>query len=256
MIIEDKRYFVEFNLKSLAKGALVGSLAGGALLGGIVGGAKSLGIGRFARQQPTQSAPQIASTTNQSQQSQQSQQQNVKTTSQTTTKQAEDKFEFESPHMERLYGALVSAEHRGFVDDPLQYDARHFIRTKVKGKLSAYGPLQLTKNVIEGFMIPNFQYQSDLVNQGTNFLNSKSNDPVYGAGKPGTLSGKENYNNYKRVAQAVIKGKAKEAGLDPNKQLTQDELYKFATHYNQGLASGKKPQKWYTDTIHNYYYGK
>lgn len=169
----------------------------------------------------------------------------------------QQQFQFHNDHVKRLYGALVSAEHRGHVKDPYAYDPNLAIRTKAgKGTSSAYGPLQITRNTARGYMDPNNQYHAAFVDQGSKFLKAKTNDPVHGLGGEGTLSGEDYHDDYQSLAQHVMFGKAKELKIDITKPLNQNDLDRFVQHWRHGKESGKSPEKWYTDTTRQFYLNK
>lgn len=173
-------------------------------------------------------------------------------------KPAEEKksnqYQFENDNVKKLYGALVSAEHRGNVEDPHAYDPKHYIRTKAgKGTSSAYGPLQITRNTARGYADPNNQYHTNFVAQGSRFLKSKIDDPVHGLGGAGTLSGEEHHANYQEFASHVMQQKAKELKMDINKPLTPQQLAAFTQHWRHGKQSGNQPESWYSATVNKYY---
>jgi hypothetical protein len=170
---------------------------------------------------------------------------------------------FENEHVKRLYGAMVAAEHRGVVKDPYSYDKKLYVRTrddprrrKKKGEHStAYGPLQITASTARGFADPKNDYHTSFVSQGKRFMAGHS-DPVYGYGGHGDLSGEEHHHNYQQMAVHVMKGKAKELKIDITKPLSDTDLARFAQHWRHGAGSGKQPEKWYSDTVSNFYRGK
>lgn len=264
MKFEDKKYIAELNFKSLGRGLATGALVGTGLFGGIVTGAKMAGIGRFAPQ-PTQQSPEtpvVNQTPVIQNQITTEKPQNKPTITKPTQqvakqaiKQETEQHQFENEHLKNLYGALVHAEHRGFVKDPYQYDPNLMIRTKSGGgKSSSYGPLQMNTSVF-GFLNKKEPYVQKLMNQARNMLKSKTNHPTYGLGKQGDLSGEEHHKDYMRIGETVINGKIRETGADPNKQLSKEELNKVIKHWTVGLGSKDKPPQWYVDTVHKHYYG-
>lgn len=163
-------------------------------------------------------------------------------------------YEFENPHEKRLYGALISAEHRGHVKDPYKYDPKHYIRTRSgDGTSSAYGPLQITRNTARGFMDPKDPYHGSFVAQGSKMLKSAVDDPTHGLGGSGTLSGPEHHANYQKLAVRVMRGKAKELGVDISKPLSAKDLARFAQHWRHGMKSEKQPEGWYSATVNAFY---
>jgi hypothetical protein len=166
-------------------------------------------------------------------------------------------YQFENEHVRKLYGALVSAEHRGNVKDPYGYDSRHYIRTAAGGGASsAYGPMQITRNTARGYADPKNKYHQDFVAQGGRFLKSDVKDTTHGLGGKGSLYGEEHHGSYQELAVHVMKGKAKELNMDITKPLSQDDLTRFTQHWRHGIKSTNKPEKWYSSTVNKYYYGK
>lgn len=165
-------------------------------------------------------------------------------------------YQFENEHVKKLYGALVSAEHRGNVKDPYAYDPAHYIRTRAGGGASsAYGPLQITRNTARGYADPKNKYHQDYVAQGNKFLSSHVKDATHGLGGKGSLHGEEHHGSYQDFAVHVMKGKAKELKLDITKPLSQKDLARFTQHWRHGSGTAKQPEKWYSSTVNKYYYG-
>jgi len=160
------------------------------------------------------------------------------TTKETQTETVADHFGGE--HIRKLYGAVMSAEHRGRgITDPFAFDERLYIRTKDKsGKSSAYGPVQITRNTARGFLKQNpelFKGNEDYVNkfveQGSKMLKSKVTDPVYGAGCKGDLCSEQYNTNYQAMASGIMRGKMKELKLDDTRDLTPEERERFITSW-------------------------
>ena len=165
-------------------------------------------------------------------------------------------YQFENEHVKKLYGAVVSAEHRGNVKDPYAYDPAHYIRTRAGGgSSSAYGPMQITRNTARGYADPKNKYHQDYVAQGNRFLSSNVKDATHGLGGKGSLHGEEHHGSYQDFAVHIMKGKAKELKLDITKPLSQKDLARFTQHWRHGSGSGKQPEKWYSSTVNKYYYG-
>ena len=252
MQISDKKYIIEVNLGKTARTLGTAAAIGIGIGGMAIGGAKLAGIGRFAPQETpvtTKSEPVLAPISPK------------QVTSKTIEINVEEPkpatFDFHNEHVKKLYGALVSAEHRGVVKDPYQYDPKLAIRTKAGGgSSSAYGPLQITRNTARGYMDKNDPYHVSFVNQGTQFLKAKTNDPIHGLGGKGTLSAEEHHDDYQKMAQNVMFGKAKELKIDITKPLNQKELDTFVQHWRHGKESGKQPESWYTNTTRGFYFNK
>lgn len=174
---------------------------------------------------------------------------------QTETKPQIQQHQFGSEHAKRLYGALVSAEHKGNVTDPFAYDPGLAIRTRAGGgSSSAFGPLQITKPTARGFMDRNNPYHVAFVEQASKFLNSNPKHSTYGLGGSGDLGGEEHHANYQAFGEHVMRGKAKELGINIDKPLSKQELTRFTQHWRHGISSPNRPEKWYTATVNNYYY--
>lgn len=109
------------------------------------------------------------------------------------------------PAHERWYNALSVAETGSF-ENP-------WIRTTGKNS-TAYGPVQMTVSTVEDYynrypdlFKGNEQYVTQFIEQGKKFKeHMDTDDPVYGRGKPGTLSGQEFHEPYMRLSNAVITG--------------------------------------------------
>lgn len=252
MQISDNKYIVEVNLGKTARTLGTAAALGFGIGGMAIGGAKLAGVGRFA----SQSTPIVT----QQQPIQTGSNQNIapaKAKEEIKQEPNKDTFEFHNENVKKLYGALVSAEHRGNVEDPYQYDPNLAIRTKAGGGTSsAYGPLQITRNTARGYMDKNDPYHVAFVNQGTKFLTANTKDPIHGLGGKGTLSGEEYHDDYQKMAQNIMFGKAKELKIDITKPLDQKQLDTFVQHWRHGKGSGKQPETWYTDTTRNYYFNK
>lgn len=158
---------------------------------------------------------------------------------QTTEVKVDDPFEGNA-QLRALYGGIVGAEHTSSkIKDPYAYNPQLFIRTKAGGgKSSAYGPVQITSSTAKGFMKTQPQlfkgvedYTKQFVDQGTKFLKSDVKDPKYGLGCVGDLCDEKHNVNYQRMAVAVIKGKAKEKGLDLTKSLSDQDLSTFVGYW-------------------------
>lgn len=226
---------------SLAFGAASGLLAGGKMLSN-----------RNISQDIQTSTPvrQVIS------QPAQVQQPKISTPVQVKQPQKKTGYQFENEHVKKLYGALVSAEHRGNVKDPYAYDPGHYIRTRAGGGVSsAYGPMQITRNTARGYADPKNKYHQDFVAQGSKFLKSHVEDPTHGLGGKGSLHGEHHHGNYQDFAVHIMKSKAKELKMDITKPLSQRDLSRFTQHWRHGSASGKQPEKWYSSTVNKYYYG-
>ena len=112
-------------------------------------------------------------------------------------------YEFSHPSIEKFLGGIAKAEHRGNKNiDHTQYDPRLMIRTKAGGGTSsAYGPYQLTRNLVKGLVknhpekfAPIKDFANEFIDQGSSFLRAKTNHPQFGLGQEGTLNGEEHHN--------------------------------------------------------------
>lgn len=159
--------------------------------------------------------------------------------SQTTEMKVEDPFEGNA-QLKALYGAIVGAEHTSSkVKDAYAYNPQLFIRTKAGGgKSSAYGPVQITGSTAKGFMRTQPQlfkgiedYTKQFIDQGNRFLKSDVKDPKYGLGCVGDLCDEKHNVNYQKMAVAIIRGKAKEKGIDLTKPLSDQDLSTFVGYW-------------------------
>jgi len=151
----------------------------------------------------------------------------------------EDPFEG-NPQLRSIYGGIVGAEHTASnVDDPFAFNKGLYIRTKAgAGKSSAYGPVQITASTAKGFMKtqPNLfkgieDYSNQFVTQGNRMLKADVKDPKYGLGCVGDLCDEKQHLNYQKMAVAIIKGKAKEKGLDLTKPLSDQDISTFVGYW-------------------------
>lgn len=160
---------------------------------------------------------------------------------------AEDPFEG-NEQIRRIYSGLVSAEHtaefsankkRPALTDPLQFSERLYKRTEEKsGISSAYGPVQIVRNTARGFLKTrpdlfkgNEEYTKQFIEQGNKFLAAKGTPGKYGPGCVGDLCDKKYDNPYKKLAVAIIKGKADEIKIDLNKPLSDEDIKKFVSSW-------------------------
>jgi hypothetical protein len=125
------------------------------------------------------------------------------------------------PGIKRVYAGIVSAEHEVRLnpnDNRFAYNEKLSGRTVGgKGSSSAYGPAQLTRNTLADHYKRRPEYFEGLedhvekmVNQGSKFLKAKNNDPTYGLGKKGELSGEEHHDKYHAVTDAVLRSMAED----------------------------------------------
>lgn len=129
----------------------------------------------------------------------------------TTTKFSDD--------VNRLYVALAEAETGGLED--------RFIRTKAaeSGVSTAYGPAQITVTLMKDFnskhrdkLSPAEQrYVDSFIRQGERMKKAKDNDPVYGYGGTGALSGPNARKAYARVARKMLQQSIKDNNGDLSK---------------------------------------
>lgn len=160
--------------------------------------------------------------------------------------QAEQKSQEQKDFVTPFYRALISAEHRGVVKDPTQFEPKLHIRTKYKppGDVStAYGPAQLTVTTLEDMMkrYPEYfgddikDYADAFVSQGQKMLTADPKDPKYGYGCKGDLCAPEYQEPYEKLATAVLKGKLRDARIDFTKPMEGETLTK-AIRYWRGVG--------------------
>jgi hypothetical protein len=168
----------------------------------------------------------------------------LKEQNQTTTE--EDPFEGNET-VKKLYGSLATAEHSlSSKDDPYSFNPKTYIRTKYDRNSTAYGPVQITYKTAKGFydknknlFTGNEPYTQQFLQQGSKFLKAKKGDKQYDVGCVGDLCNQKYNTQYQKMASSVIKGKMKEAGLDPTKPIDQAGVEKFMDHWRYGLGSKK-----------------
>lgn len=136
-----------------------------------------------------------------------------------------------------FYYSVVSAEHRGRVEDPTVYDPTLAIRTKARHKTAkqlstAYGPVQITGSTMKDALNRNPQffdsdskkYAEQFINQAGKFSKAAKGNKLYDYGKPGDLSGPQFHGPYQQASLAVIKTKLKDANINPNEPLSSTNL--------------------------------
>jgi hypothetical protein len=151
----------------------------------------------------------------------------------------QDPFEG-NDQLKSIYRGIVGAEHTAAkVEDPFAFNKNLYIRTKAGGgKSSAYGPVQITASTAKGFMKTQPKlfkgiedYTNQFVTQGSKMLKADIKDPKYGLGCVGDLCDEKQHLNYQKMAVAIIKGKAKEKGLDLTKPLSDQDLSTFVGYW-------------------------
>ena len=146
---------------------------------------------------------------------------------------------FTNPQALSLYRALVSAEHRGVVKDPTKYDEKLYVRTRAKPKdpnvvSTAYGPGQITLTLAQDVLkrgpkntTPEFQeYLNKFIEQGKKMKSAKPGDQVYDYGCYGDLCGEEYHEPYEQLAAASLALKGKDANVDFNQPLNDEQISK------------------------------
>ena len=156
-------------------------------------------------------------------------------------------FQFSHPTIEKFLGAISKAEHRGTKDiNHRVHDPRTAIRTKGGGgSSSAWGSYQLTRNTVADhfkrkphLFKGNEQYVNDFINQGTRFLKAKTNDPQFGLGAPGSLSGSEHHENYMRMADSVAQSMMGDTKINHTDGISDSELQSAIQRW-RGVPSDK-----------------
>lgn len=128
-------------------------------------------------------------------------------------KRKEIKAKLGNLNPDTLYSALSFAETGGELDK--------FIRTKAGGGISsAYGPVQITKSLVESALSRNILspelrgYAKEYILQGNKFLDASISDPEYGLGGKGHLG--ERKAEYESMAKELIAWEASKSGSDLN----------------------------------------
>lgn len=158
----------------------------------------------------------------------------------------------QSDYIRPLYYALVSAEHRGVVKDPTEFDPKLYVRTRYQPKnnvSTAYGPGQLTVSTVEDtvnrhkdLLDPQHSdYVSSFIRQGNTMKTADPKDPIYGYGCVGDLCDKKYQEPYESLATSVIKAKLKDANIPIDKPLTDEDLIK-ATERWRGKSEKDDPE--------------
>lgn len=168
---------------------------------------------------------------------------------------------FGNAQLRQLYGAIQSAEHRGTkIQSPYGHNPEVFIRTRSpvivnrktgkKSVSTAYGPAQITKSTLDGFMKTEPElfkgledYTSRYLAQGKQMLakGGYGSDKKYGGGGAGDLAGEEFNSPYQQMAGAVMRGKMKELGIDITKDITPKDRERFVTSW-RGVSRSADPE--------------
>lgn len=141
---------------------------------------------------------------------------------------------------DELYKAIATPE-TGSVDKLPLDDPRRFIRTKAGSNSSAYGPVQITRNLMKGYikgagaedLTPEeMEFAERFIEQGSTFLNSSYSDSKYGAGGEGDLNTPEDRAMYEKVAKKLMLSEYNRVGGD------QDAFIRAW----RGVSEGEDPQ--------------
>jgi hypothetical protein len=169
-------------------------------------------------------------------------------------------YEFSHPSIEKFLGGIAKAEHRGNKNiDHTQYDPRLMIRTKAGGGTSsAYGPYQLTRNLVKGLVknhpekfAPIKDFANDFIDQGSAFLRAKTNHHQFGLGQEGTLSGEEHHNSHMQLGDLAIQGLAKENKINYKDGMSEKEVNKMIRVW-RGVDETKDPE--YYKIVRGHYF--
>ena len=122
-----------------------------------------------------------------------------------------------NPRATRLYKALAHAETGGLDN---RFIRTHAQDANASAPSSAYGPVQITATLAEGFnrehgdLFNNEQsdYMKRFIQQGKQFLKASNNDPVYGYGGSGVLTSKRDQQLYSQVARIMLDQMIKDHG--------------------------------------------
>ena len=171
-------------------------------------------------------------------------------------------YQFSHPSVEKLLGGIAKAEHRANKNiDHTKYDPRLMIRTGGGGgKSSAYGPYQLTRDLVKGLVrndpdkfAPIKDFTDKFIQQGSAFLKAKNNDPQFGLGQEGTLSGQEHHNLHMQLGDLAIQGLAKEKKINYKDGLTPNELNTMIRAW-RGVSEKADPV--YYKIVRDHYFSK
>jgi hypothetical protein len=169
-------------------------------------------------------------------------------------------YEFSHPSIEKFLGGIAKAEHRGNKNiDHTQYDPRLMIRTKAGGGTSsAYGPYQLTRNLVKGLVknhpekfAPIKDFANEFIDQGSSFLRAKTNHPQFGLGQEGTLNGEEHHNFHMQLGDLAIQGLAKENKINYKDGMSEKEVNKMIRVW-RGVDETKDPE--YYKIVRGHYF--
>jgi hypothetical protein len=169
-------------------------------------------------------------------------------------------YEFSHPSIEKFLGAIAKAEHRGNKNiNHTQYDPRLMIRTKAGGGTSsAYGPYQLTRNLVKGLVknhpekfAPIKDFANEFIDQGSSFLRAKTNHPQFGLGQEGALSGEEHHNSHMQLGDLAIQGLAKENKINYKDGMSEKEVNRMIRVW-RGVDETKDPE--YYKIVRGHYF--
>lgn len=180
---------------------------------------------------------------------------------------------FGNAQLRQLYGAIQSAEHRGTkIQSPYGYNPEVFIRTRSpvtidpetgkKSVSTAYGPTQITRSTVSGFMKKQPQlfkgledYTSKYLAQGTQMLakGGYGSNKKYGGGGEGDLAGEQYLSPYQQMTGAVMRGKMNELGIDITKDISPKDRERFVRSW-RGVSRSADPK--YYQTIDRFLSGQ
>jgi len=148
------------------------------------------------------------------------------------------------PHIDQILKNIGAAEHRGSLGDKtiLDYDPKFYVRTGKPDPIlnrdkkefeikhsTAYGPFQFTKSTVEDLssrhkelFAGTEEYVDKFVAQGNKMLKDP-NDPVFGYGKAGELSGKDYHEQYVNMSRAGLAAMAKDLDIKDIKNMSPQE---------------------------------
>jgi len=161
------------------------------------------------------------------------------------------------PQIDQILQGIGSAEHRGRIKGSvLDYNEKLYIRTggrdpnKPNLTSTAYGPFQFTRSTVKDLssrhkdlFSGSEEYVNKFMQQGSKMLKMGENDPTYGFGGKGELSGEESHAGYMDMSRAGLAAMAKDIGVDLSKPLSSEDEIKLVRRF-RGVDLSKDKKYW------------